>query len=167
MNTTKNNKNRDKNALTASTSSLACFEIRSRNKRAINSTRNKIYSLKVFHFLLYRRRFFYLFLSWFSMRVSDDQKYVWGRRLNACINTRKFKGLDYHCQRSKKWFTWHVISIIAENKPHAHQKNFLHTMTIAALLIKILIFFRPLSSVHLFQSNQRFEFVDRHVSEKL
>ena len=43
-------------------------------------------------------------------------------------------------------------------------------MTIAALLIKILIFFRPLSSVHLFQSNQRFqaiEFVDRHVSEKL
>ena len=101
------------------------------------------------------------------MRVSDDQKYVWGRRLNACINTRKFKGLDYHRQRSKKWFTWHVISIIAENKPHAHQKNFLHTMTIAALLIKILIFFRPLSSVHLFQSNQRFEFVDRHVSEKL
>ena len=61
MNTTKNNKKRDKNALTATTS-LACFEIRSRNKRAINSTRNKIYSLKVFHFLLYRRRFF-LFVS--------------------------------------------------------------------------------------------------------
>ena len=42
--------------------------------------------------------------------------------------------------------------------------------TIAVLLIKILIFFRPLSSVHLLQSNQRFqaiEFVDRHVSEKL
>ena len=42
--------------------------------------------------------------------------------------------------------------------------------TIAILLIKILIFFRPLSSVHLLQSNQRFqaiEFVDRHVSEKL
>ena len=38
------------------------------------------------------------------------------------------------------------------------------------LIIKILIFFRPLSSVHLFQSNQRFqarEFVDRHVLEKL
>ena len=31
-------------------------------------------------------------------------------------------------------------------------------------------FFRPLSSVHLLQSNQRFqaiEFVDRHVKEKL
>ena len=39
MNTTTNNKNRDKNALTA-TFSLACFEIRSRNKRAINSTQN-------------------------------------------------------------------------------------------------------------------------------
>ena len=61
MNTTKNNKNRDKNALTA-TSRLACFEIRWRNKRAIDSTQNKIYSLKVFHFLLYRRRFF-LFVS--------------------------------------------------------------------------------------------------------
>ena len=41
---------------------------------------------------------------------------------------------------------------------------------ITVLLIKILIFFRPLSSVHLFQSNQRFqviEFVDRNVPEKL
>ena len=27
-------------------------------------------------------------------RVSDDRKYVYGRRLYACINTRKFKGLD-------------------------------------------------------------------------
>ena len=38
------------------------------------------------------------------------------------------------------------------------------------LLIKILMFFRPLSSVHFLQSSQRFqaiEFVDRHVSEKL
>ena len=42
--------------------------------------------------------------------------------------------------------------------------------TIAGLLVQILIFFQPLSSVHLFQSNQRFqaiEFVDRHFSEKL
>ena len=61
MNTTKNDKNRDQNALTA-TSSLVCFEIRSRNKRAIDSTQNMIYSLKVFHFLLYSRRFF-LFVS--------------------------------------------------------------------------------------------------------
>ena len=37
---------------------------------------------------------FYLFLNWFSTLVSDDRKYVCGRRLYACINTRKFKGLD-------------------------------------------------------------------------
>ena len=69
---------------------LACLDIRSRNEEAINSTRNMIYSLKVFYFLLYRVRYFY----WFSARVSYDRKYVCGRRLYACINTRKFKGLD-------------------------------------------------------------------------
>ena len=37
---------------------------------------------------------FYLFLNCFSTRVSVDQKYVCGRRLYACINTRKLKGLD-------------------------------------------------------------------------
>ena len=34
-----------------------------------------------------------------------------------------------HCQISKKWFTWHVIPIIAENKSHAHHKSHLHTVT--------------------------------------
>ena len=42
--------------------SLACLEIRSRNEEAIYSTRNMIYSLKVFYFLLYRHRYF-LFVS--------------------------------------------------------------------------------------------------------
>ena len=51
----------NKNALTAA-SSLARLEIRSRNEEAINSTRNIIYSLKVFYFLLYRRGYF-LFVS--------------------------------------------------------------------------------------------------------
>ena len=37
---------------------------------------------------------FYLFLNWVSTRVSDDRKYVCGRRLYACINTQKFKGFD-------------------------------------------------------------------------
>ena len=37
---------------------------------------------------------FYLFLNWFSTHISDDQKYLCGSRLYACINTRKFKGLD-------------------------------------------------------------------------
>ena len=51
----------NKNVLTAAFS-LACLEIRSRNKEAINSTTNTIYSLKVFYFLLYRSRYF-LFVS--------------------------------------------------------------------------------------------------------
>ena len=49
----------NKNALTVA-SGPACLEIRSRNEEAINSTRNMIYSLKVFYFLLYRRRYFFL-----------------------------------------------------------------------------------------------------------
>ena len=51
----------NKKALTAAFR-LACLEIRSRNEEGINSTRNMIYSLKVFYFLLYRRRYF-LFVS--------------------------------------------------------------------------------------------------------
>ena len=41
--------------------SVACLRIRSRNEEAINSTRNRIYSLKYFYLLLYRRRYFLLF----------------------------------------------------------------------------------------------------------
>ena len=47
--------------------SLACLEIRSRNEDKINSTRNRIYSLKVFNFLLYRQSIlqdvYFLFVS--------------------------------------------------------------------------------------------------------
>ena len=59
---------KNKNVLTAAYS-LPCLEIRSRNEEAINSTRNRIYSLKVFYFLLHRGRVFfriftfYLFLN--------------------------------------------------------------------------------------------------------
>ena len=42
----------NKNAPTAKFS-LACLEIRLRNEEAINSARNRIYSLKGFYFLLY------------------------------------------------------------------------------------------------------------------
>ena len=146
--------------------------------------RNRIYSLKVFYFLLNRRRYFYLLLNCFSTPVSDDQKYVCGRRLYACINTRKFRGLDSIEITSLPeiknviYMARQIILIIAENKPHATTRPFaynesLQNPTITVLLIKILIFFRPLSShgsVHLFQSNRRFqaiEFVDRHISEKL
>ena len=41
----------NKNTLTA-VFSLTCLEIRSRNEEAINSTQNRIYSLKVLYFLL-------------------------------------------------------------------------------------------------------------------
>ena len=67
----------NKNVLTAAFS-LAYFEIRSRNEEGINSTRKRIYSRKVFYFPLYRRLVFlniftfYLFLKWFSTRVSDE-----------------------------------------------------------------------------------------------
>ena len=52
----------------------------------------------------------------------------------------------HHCQRSKKGFTWHVISIIAKNRPHAHHKTYLHTMKVyntkpvSLLLIKFSFF---------------------------
>ena len=126
----------------------------SRNEEAVNSTRSTIYSLKVFYYLLYRRRYF-LFVSELIdlVRVlATTGNNVSDRRLYACINTRKFKGLDFRKITSlpeiKKSFTWHVISLIAKNKPHAfpyiqphfHTIKVQHT-TISVLLIKILMFF--------------------------
>ena len=60
-------------------------------------------------------------------------------------------------------------TVCSSQDPFAYNESLQHP-TIAILQIKILIFSRPLSSVLLLQSNQRFqaiEFVDRHVSEKL
>ena len=60
------------------------------------------------------------------------------------------------------------INSMLITRPFAYNESLQH-LTIAVLLIKILIFFQTLSSVHLFQSNQCFqaiEFVDRHVLEK-
>ena len=56
----------------------------------------------------------------------------------------------------------HGISIIAENKPHANHKTHMQTMKVYnwpdhrsfAKVFFFFFFFRPLSSVHLFQSNQ-------------
>ena len=82
-------------------SGLACLEIRSRNEEAMNSIRSMIYPLKVFSSYFIDVDTVYLFLNWFSTRVSDDEKYLCGSRLYAsslglyaCINTPKFKGLD-------------------------------------------------------------------------
>ena len=131
--------------------------------------------------MFFRILTFYLFLNWFSTSISDNRKYVCGRMLYACINPWKFKGLDsreflHHCQRSKSDYTWHVISIIAKNNPHAHHKTHLHTKKIyntwplQFCQLWFLFFFRPLSCVHFFQSNKLFqavEFVDRHIPENL
>ena len=81
----------DKNVLTTGLN-FACLEIRSRNEEAINSTAFTRWGFFTSYFIDVDT--FYLFLNWFSTRVSDDRKYVCGRRLYACINTRKFKGLD-------------------------------------------------------------------------
>ena len=70
---------------------------------------------------------FYLFLNWFRTHVSDNQKYLSGSRLYACINTRKFKGLDSREITSlpdiERVIYMHVISIIAENKSHARHNT--------------------------------------------
>ena len=82
----------------------------------------------------------------------------------------KIKGLDSGevislPTRKKNWWTWRFISIIAENRQHAHHKTHLDTMkvyntrpvslTIEVMLIKI--YFFDHWGIHLFQSNQRFQ----------
>ena len=87
---------------------------------------------------------FYLFMNWFSTRVSNDRKYVCSCRLYVCINTRKFK-------------------------THLHTIGVHNTQPSQFCLLRF-FFFWPLSGVRLFQSNhcfQAIEFVDWHVSEKL
>ena len=74
-----------------------------------------------------------LFPNWlFSTRVSDDRKYVCSRRLYACINTRKFKGLDsrdnYIIARDKK-----------KKKGHGHGAFFQTSLKINGMLIARLL----------------------------
>ena len=99
----------------------------------------------------------YLFLNWFSTRVSDDRKYVCGRRLCACMNTRKFKGIDSRAITSlpdieKVIYMAHLFN--HRRKLFAYSES-VQRPTIAILLIQILIFFRPLSSVPLLQSTTK------------
>ena len=125
----------NKNALTSAIS-LACLETRSRNEEAVNSTQNTIYSLRVFYFLLYRRRYFFCFWIDLERVLATTGNNVCGCKLYACINTQKLYSRAsipekrHHCQRSKNLFTWHVISIIAENKPHAHHKTHLNAIKV-------------------------------------
>ena len=111
------------NAPTAAVS-LACLEIRSRNEEAINSTRNRIYSLKVFS------------LPTLSLSVL----FIWfwidsGRVLGTTGNTSAVAGFtrgfqrNYNIARDQR-SVLHGISIIAENKPHANHKTHMHTMKV-------------------------------------
>ena len=71
-----------KNALLQRRLSLACSEIRSRNDEAINCTRNRIYSLKVFHSL--PLDIYFLFFSELIQYARQRlPEYVCGRRLYA------------------------------------------------------------------------------------
>ena len=90
----------NKNALTAAIS-LNCLEIRSRNEEAINSTRNRVYSLKVFYSYFIDVDTFYLFLNWFSTRSSDDRKYDCSRRLYAKTQRPPFQR-NYIIARDQK-----------------------------------------------------------------
>ena len=99
-----------------------------------------------------------MFLDWLSTRVWIHEN--WSTSIRAKLR---------HYQRAKKWWTWRVISITAENKPHAHYETYFHlikinnswpvSLTIEVLLIKIFRFFDHWS-IHLFQSNQLFQAID-------
>ena len=149
------------------------LDIRSRHEEAINSTWNRRSSIL-------QDIYFYLFLNLFSTRVSDNLKYVYSRRLYGCKKYTKIQGpwfqRNYIIARILK-SDLHGMSLQSLPKincllitiwPFAYNERLQHP-TIAVLL-KVLIFFPPLSSVYLFKSNQRFqaiEFVDRHVLGKL
>ena len=97
-----------------------------RNEEAINSTRNRISSLKVFHVLLYRRSsilqdIYFLHRIW--RFVSELIEYATMNTWKSKVSIRE----KLYCQRAKTWWTslwtWRVISIIEENKRHAHHKT--------------------------------------------
>ena len=139
----------NKNALTAAFS-LACLDIRSRNEEAIDSTRNRTYSLSFFTSFFIIVDTFHLFLNWFSTRVSDYRKHVCGSRLYAKIHGPRF-------QRS--------YIIARYQRSDLHGTSFQSSPKINRMLItrticlqwqfttpdhgSILFFFFPTSSVHL------------------
>ena len=111
----------NKNALKSGKSHLLGDSIR--NEEAIISTQNRISSLKMFFTscCIGSQVFFrnLLFMSYLTMT-----EYM-------CINTWKSIGQKlHHCHRAKTWWTWHVISFIAENKPRTHHKTHVHTMKV-------------------------------------
>ena len=119
---------RNKNVLTAAVS-LACLEIRSRNEEAINSTRNMIIILaKGFLpptlstsilFICFSIDLVHVLATTKNTSVVAGYTRVWIHENSRASIPEKL----HHCQISKKWFIRQVISIIAENKSHAHHKT--------------------------------------------
>ena len=130
--------------------SLTCLEIRSRNEEAINSTRNRIYSLKVFYLLLYLRRYF--------LFISELIQYASQRRPEICLRSQairvyrytKIQGprfkINYIIARDQKselhgmsFQSTPKINLKLITRPSAYNESLQHP-TIAVLLIQILIF---------------------------
>ena len=115
---------------------LACLEIRSRNEETItNSTRNRIYSPKVFLVTTLSTSILFTCLWTDLVRVlattGDTSPVASYMRVQMHENSgASIPEKVHHCQRAKKWLTWHVMSIIAENKSHAHHKTHLHAMKV-------------------------------------
>ena len=63
-----------------------------------------------------------VFFRIFTFHIRFDDLFLY-----ACINTRKSRASMWeklhNCQRTKTRWTWHVISIIAENEPQAYHKT--------------------------------------------
>ena len=127
----------NKNTLTAAFS-LACLEIRSRNEEAIDSTWNRIYLLKVLYLLptLAKSGILLFICFWIDLvhvLAMTRNAYAIAGYMRVWIHENSRASISeklHHCQRSKKWFTWHIISIITEIKPHAYHKTHLHAMKV-------------------------------------
>ena len=113
---------------------LACLEIRSRNEETItNSTRNRIYSPKVFLVTTLSTSILFTCLWTDLVRVLATTGNTSPVASYMRVQMHENSGASipekvHHCQRAKKWLTSHVMSIIAENKSHAHHKTHLHAM---------------------------------------
>ena len=114
----------NKNALRAGFS-LACLEIRSRNEEAINSTRNRIYSLKVFYFLLYRRRYF--------LFVSELIQYACQRRPEIRLRSQAIRVYKYTKIQGPRFQRNYIIA--RDQKSDLHGTSFQSSPKINCMLI--------------------------------
>ena len=112
----------DKNALTTGLN-FAYLEIRSRSEEAINSTACTRWGFLTSYFIDVDT--FYLFLNWFSTRVSDERKYVCGRRAMRVYKYTKIQGPRF--QRN--------YIIARDQKSDLHGTSFQSSPKISRMLI--------------------------------